>query len=222
MKKLLIFFILIIALFGCDKRGIDKPEMVVTTDKTEIYNSQNDRTIILTYKLSGEKSYIANEKVLVEYDSDLGTLIGTGNAHYLFTDENGEAEAIFQISSAATGTVEITSRMDDFRTVDFTNNIVVHFKPTIESFVATPDTIAANGTSMSVLDLQLGNTDKLDGVKIMFSSTYGTLTNDSTYTDGRGHAQISILSSNSPAHAIIYAHLERCPEVTASVDVWME
>lgn len=222
MKRILLFLVLGVIIFGCDKRGINKPEISVISDKSEIYNSQNDRTVTLTYKLTGENAYIANAKILLEYDSELGTVIGTGNAYYLFTDENGEAEAIFQISSSATGVVEITSRLDDFRSVEFTNKIIVHFKPTIESFVATPDTIEANGTSMSVLDLQLGNSDKLDSVKILFSTTNGTLSNDSTFTDGTGHAQISILSTNYPAQAVIYAHLEKCPEVTANVSVWMQ
>ncbi len=222
MKKILLFLVFVIVLFGCDKRGVDKPEILVIADKTEIYNSQNDRTINLTFKLTGEKSYIANTKILVEYDSDLGTLIGNGTANYLFTDENGEAETIFQISSSAVGTVEITSRMEDFRKVEFTNRIIVHFRPTIDSFVATPDTIEANGMSMAVLDIQLGNSDKLGNLKILFNTNNGYLTNDSTYTDESGHAQISIVSANHPAEAIIYAHLERCPEVTANVSVWMQ
>lgn len=222
MKKILLFLVLNILIFGCDKRGMNKPEISVISDKTEVFNSQSDRTVTLTFSLSGEKSYISNAKILVEYDSDLGTLIGTGSANYLFTDENGMAEALFQISSSAIGFVEITSRLDKFRTVEFTNKIIVHFKPTIATFIASPDTIEANGYATSVLKLQLSNSDKLDNVKIIFSTTCGTLTNDSIFTDETGFVQISFVSTNYPAQAIIHAHLKKCPEVTSNVNVWME
>jgi hypothetical protein len=223
MNKVLLFFgLILLVLFSCDKRGITKPEISVIADKTEIFNSQNDRTITLTFKLTGEKSYISNVKILLEYNSELGTFLGTGNAFYLYTDENGEAEAIFQISPSAIGIVDITSRLDAFKTVYCTNKIKIHIKPTIESFTALPDTIEANGMSMAVINLQLSKSDKLDNIKILFNSTIGSLSSNSIYTDSSGYAQITFISVNYPSQAIVNAKLEKCPEVSSNLTIRME
>jgi len=157
--------------------GISSTEIVATV-LDENGNSVPDATVFFS-SIYGEIPQIANTN-------------GEGIATVTYTADVSEADAIEEI----TATVGSSTVTHTIQLLGLTMNIS-----------ATPDSIPADGSSTSLITVQLKLTESqlaVPGINITFSTDHGYIATNAT-TDGQGVASIELRSASSPGTATVTA-----------------
>ena len=133
----------------------------------------------------------------VEFSVSSGTITSQG-----VTDESGLATAVWTAPASRTTQVETATAHLGAQTKE---SEAVSFAGITPTITAVPDTIIANGTSVSTIKVTVKRTDNnvaVSGAPIVFSTDYGTIPNQAA-TNSQGVAEVELTSSISPHTATV-------------------
>jgi len=222
MRLIIAILLAVIIVTACDDRDPDKPEMVFTTDRDTVYSLDNYETCSLRVELSGNLSYIADQKINFDYDDNFGFIFGAGHATYDYTDSNGVVVVPFYVKDDVFGITTITAQMESFESVHQSVTLTIHTVPVI-SFVTADSSIATN----SVVDLDLSLTSpsgNISNQRIEFTidDGAGQLEFNHGYTDTNGVFLNSFHAPGSAGNVIISAWLSKFPALKVELSIIVE
>jgi hypothetical protein len=225
MKKILFLacILLVLVLSACEDRDAQKPELTLSIVNNELYGDGQNCNLNYTdvlFTLEGTTDFIANVKILVEYDPSKGFFVGPGS-NYIYTDSNGAATGIFQVYESTLGVIPITAKLERFPSVKKTKVILAYDLPQIESFSADCVSMPCNESTYLSIQLtdQAGN---LAQQKIDFSTNLGFFEHDSVLTDANGYAENIFFGNQETGTAVISARLALCPDIVEYLMIILE
>lgn len=229
MKISFFVFILVPLLFcmsSCDDRDGAKPDIDVVIENHILYSdgaSCNLNYTDITFILDGSSGLISNAKILVEYDTEKGTFLGTGSSQHIITDKNGIAVGRFITKDGASGVVGFEAKMDRFKSVRMVQPIYIYKLPQITQFYSETNTVSANGstTIYAVLRDHTGNSP-VPNTKIRFTTTRGLIDSEFVTTNEQGIAQNIFCGANQSGTAVITAALGICPNRYRNLTIVVE
>lgn len=159
--------------------------------------------------------------ILIKFATSLGTLssneTSSGNATSLEINsgDTGEDAVVYLWSSTNIGTAEITAIAGDTSSIDISFYLDL---PAYLTISALPKVILADGSSTSIITATVldNNLTAMEGIKVSFSTTAGTLPQlNVTVTDENGEASIELTSSTEEETATVTASTN----ISSAIDV---
>jgi hypothetical protein len=214
MKYLMIFIcIVLVFLSGCDKREAEKPILTVIYSSQPLYNVANHDTISIYCQMSGSDVSIANQKINVIYNDDMGLFVGSGASNYLITDEQGYASGFFKVEDNFYGDILIKFSPDHFPSQAKSIVLPAQDMPRIHTITASDTTLTSLNTTSDITVTITSHSDNIKDRWIHFySSTGTTMENNSVKTDSLGVVHNVFHRNSFSGDALISSFLEIYPE----------
>ncbi len=214
MKYLLIIIcISLLFLVGCDEREGEKPLLVVIPNTQALYNIANHDTISIVCQMTGSNSLIANQKINVIYNSDLGLFVGSGADNSLMTNNQGYAQGFFKVEDGYYGNIVIKFSPDHFPAQAKSIGLQVQDMPVIHSITASDSTLTEINTNSTLTVSITSHSLNIKDKWIHFTSSVGTsMENTMVKTDSLGTVHNVFRRSNFSGDASISAYLDIYPE----------